>query len=418
MKFLDYIRGNRRGKYARQVEYDALSDPFLAEAIEGFDSVDGNHADQIARMQAQVLARTLASKNKRGAWKVAVAAVAFIALIGGYFRLMNHQASMMTAQEAENGSYINLYAPDEYIEKKRDELTAMQQNNVSTIDALQPVVDIANLHDVIKPNEVLIVYLPQDYSQPKPWELEELNKHGRQNLPQTEAEARNQELAEAVGVLPTAPALPAASIIEAKRDNVLTGRIVDQNNEPLIGASIAVKGTSNGAVTDVDGNFRLKVDDDKAKLVASYLGFESVEIPDPKNSKLISMKESTRSLSETVVVGYATSKKQSITGSISEISSDALAKSSVASKSKPIGGTKNYKKYLEDNKHKPALGECADKKGTVKLQFIVSEEDGSPKQVIVVQSLCKELDAEAIRLVKEGPKWSYSPAKVEVDIKF
>ena len=58
MKFLDYIQGVRRGKGAHRIEHEAMNDPFLSAAIEGYDSVAGNHAERIARMQASVLART------------------------------------------------------------------------------------------------------------------------------------------------------------------------------------------------------------------------------------------------------------------------------------------------------------------------------------------------------------------------
>lgn len=440
MMFLDYIRGNRKGENARKVEYDAMSDPFLADAIDGFDTVVGNHDEQIAALQKRVSDLTVTHKRKSGAWKIAAAAILVIALVGGYFVHMNHESSMMSAHQADNGTFIYLYAPDEYVEKKRQELTEMQEHNMQMGETINPIVEISNLHDVIKPHEIFIVYLP-NHTNLKDSELNELRDNlsesyyadnrntrteseaDRRNV-QAEARARadayNRQMAEATGVITAEPVMPAASIVYEKKDNVLKGRVVDEYNEPMIGAYIAEKGTSNGTVTDIDGNFTLKTSNDNPKLVASMIGYETIEISKLKDSQLITMKEDSRTLSETVVTGMGAARKQSMTGSKSTSPSIGFGglSSSVPSKSEPVGGMKNYKKYIEDNKRRPTSGECAQKKGTVKLQFFISEEDGSPKHIKVVKGVCKELDDEAIRLVREGAKWSYSPAKIKLDVKF
>ena len=115
MKFLNYIHGNRKGKEAHRIEKDAMEDPFLADAIEGYDSIPGNHAERIARMRSAITARS-ARKKPHGAWKVAVAAVGLIVVASGYFILMNHQSSMLTAHES-GGGYIDLYVPEDYVEQ-------------------------------------------------------------------------------------------------------------------------------------------------------------------------------------------------------------------------------------------------------------------------------------------------------------
>lgn len=90
----------------------------------------------------------------------------------------------------------------------------------------------------------------------------------------------------------------------------VTGKICDVNGEPLIGASIQVKGTAIGSITDIDGNYSLEVPND-AVLVISYIGYTSQEIPvGVKNVVNIALKEDTEVLDEVVVVGYGVQKNR------------------------------------------------------------------------------------------------------------
>ena len=103
------------------------------------------------------------------------------------------------------------------------------------------------------------------------------------------------------------------------------GQIVDAMGEPIIGASILEKGTTNGVISDIDGNFSLNVSAPNAIIVISYIGFKSLEHPasDP-NLKRIVMKEDTEVLDEVVVVGYGTQKKESLTGAVTVVGAKQL----------------------------------------------------------------------------------------------
>ena len=107
----------------------------------------------------------------------------------------------------------------------------------------------------------------------------------------------------------------------------ITGRVVDTKGEAAIGASILEKGTTNGTITDFDGNFKLTVGP-KAVLQISYIGYKTQEIPVSNKTKLnITMEEDTEVLDEVVVVGYGAQKKESVVGAISQVSSKELLKS-------------------------------------------------------------------------------------------
>lgn len=106
----------------------------------------------------------------------------------------------------------------------------------------------------------------------------------------------------------------------------ITGHVKDDNNEPLIGVSIIVKGTTNGVVTDYDGNFSIKVDSKQDVLVFSYIGFTSQEVTVGENTVLnVVLKDDTKLLDEVVVVGYGTQRKSDLTGGISTIDADKIA---------------------------------------------------------------------------------------------
>lgn len=99
----------------------------------------------------------------------------------------------------------------------------------------------------------------------------------------------------------------------------LRGVVYDENGDPVIGASVMVKGTSIGTATDLDGRFSLKVPS-KGTLVVSYVGYKSQEIALKGQSTLdIHLDVDAGSLDELVVVGYGVQKKATLTGSVSSV---------------------------------------------------------------------------------------------------
>ena len=109
-------------------------------------------------------------------------------------------------------------------------------------------------------------------------------------------------------------------------------------NEPLIGANVVVKGTTNGTVTDLDGKFTLEAAPNDI-LVISSIGFKSLEIKASDAAKgKITLQEDTQALDEVVVVGYGVQKKANLTGSVAHISAEAIESRSVASVSAALAG--------------------------------------------------------------------------------
>ncbi|MBD0825382.1 SusC/RagA family TonB-linked outer membrane protein [Aestuariibaculum marinum] len=109
----------------------------------------------------------------------------------------------------------------------------------------------------------------------------------------------------------------------------ITGRITDENGQPLPGANILEKGTANGVQSDFDGNFSLKVTNQGAVLVVSFLGYVTQEIQITEASFLdIGLKVDNNSLEEVVLVGYGTQRKKDVAGAISTVKGEDLVLSS------------------------------------------------------------------------------------------
>ncbi|MDR2919242.1 MAG: TonB-dependent receptor [Tannerella sp.] len=118
----------------------------------------------------------------------------------------------------------------------------------------------------------------------------------------------------------------------------INGVVLDNNNEPIIGANVIEKGTTNGAITDIDGNFSLNVSDN-AVLQVSYIGYLAQEVSIGNRTSLsIQLKEDTQALDEVVVVGYSTQKKVNLTGSVSTVNFENVSSRAITDASQILNG--------------------------------------------------------------------------------
>ena len=109
-----------------------------------------------------------------------------------------------------------------------------------------------------------------------------------------------------------------------QQSKLVKGKVVDKNGEPIIGANVVVKGTTNGTITDIDGNFSLEVSGN-AQLAISYIGYAAQEVAVNNQTNLtIRLAEDSEALDEVVVVGFATQKKVNLTGSVGVADTKAL----------------------------------------------------------------------------------------------
>lgn len=125
----------------------------------------------------------------------------------------------------------------------------------------------------------------------------------------------------------------------APQGRKITGIVVDAKGEPIIGANVVIKGTSQGTISDLDGKFSMEINNGDILLV-SFIGYNSKEIPvnDREQTIRAQLQEDTQKLDEVVVVGYGTQIKRAVTGSVQSIKSEEMADMPVAQLSQKMQG--------------------------------------------------------------------------------
>jgi TonB-linked SusC/RagA family outer membrane protein len=120
----------------------------------------------------------------------------------------------------------------------------------------------------------------------------------------------------------------------------IQGVVTDEKGNPLAGVTIKLKGTATGAVTDINGKFSLEVPGTNSTLIVSFLGFNTQEVLTNGHDALnIRLKETSKSLSEIVVVGYGTQKKANLTGSVGTVNTQDLESRPLTNTSQALQGT-------------------------------------------------------------------------------
>lgn len=131
---------------------------------------------------------------------------------------------------------------------------------------------------------------------------------------------------------------PQPAILQQTRK--ITGRILDENGEPLIGVSVMLKGTSNGTITNIDGDYTLSGDiTDKSVLEVTYIGMKKQEITVGNRTRInITMTSDNEMLDEVIVVGYGTQRKGNLTGSVSAVKSEKLTIAPIGNVTNALAG--------------------------------------------------------------------------------
>lgn len=184
------------------------------------------------------------------------------------------------------------------------------------------------------------------------------------------------------------------------------GQVLDAEGIPVIGASVLEKGTTNGVITDIDGNYSLNVSSKNAVVVISYIGYKTVELPasNPNLSKVI-LKEDTEVLDEVVVVGYGTQKKESLTGAVTVVDSKAFKEK--GSLSSPLAALQGQVPGVMISRSSSAPG---DESWSMNLRGSVSVNSIEPLVVVdgVAYTSVNDLrlinsnDIESINFLKDG----------------
>ena len=418
MKLLDYIRGLRKGKEAHRLEKESMQDPFLADAMDGYNQVEGNHEQRIEKLRMQVSAHSAKKKSTYAiTWSIAACLIIGFG-ISSYFLFLKQSMTdeVFIAEESVSIKLAEPAAPPTPAIPATPTVPATPQKEIALATTKvktdsTPISEItarqADKKDMIA--EIQTTSQPQGAPVAAVPMMEEVSEEtaALQEVVATidtfESESdKKMKLAKVATILP--------------QNNMIKGRVTDGKGEPLIGASVTYKGTNIGTITNMNGEFSLVKKDDKKRLTAEYIGYDPVEIQvDTSRTMLIAMNENKQALNEVVVVGYGAKKNKKST----TLGSDAKVKEQTEKEItlQPVIGKRSYQKYLKEHLVRPTDEKCAQVKGKVVLTFLINKE-GRPFYIKVKESLCESADKEAIRLIQEGPDWIYGNKLVEVTVKF
>jgi hypothetical protein len=376
--FLRYHSKELSGKERNSFERELQKDPFAEEASEGFSSI--SHEDvfkDISDLHKRIKIRT-GIKRRLPIYRIAASLALLMAITTIYFYVSRNKPVKTLADNSVQSNQMEISksqpikqspATEEiHTEKKLDsrnksESTSLQKRqseiakNIETTDKLP-------IAEVLKSDSI-----------------SDLTKNrGNANF-------KSQQMAAPVSIFARERSVSSYNV----RGKILSS----EDNLPLPGANVYVKGTKTGVVTDSEGNFNISLpDSNKRLLTANFIGMEPKEFMPKSDSEVkVTLEPSVASLSEVVVVGYGMDKKE-VTGAVN---------STKHTPATPVIGKSDFDKYIRNNLHRPDTT-TSGQRVVVVVSFLV-QTDGSIDSIRIVKSPGKSFSDEAIRILKSGPKW-------------
>ena len=402
MSLKNYIQGKRQGKNANQLEREALNDPFLQDAIDGFDSVQGEHLPVIEELERQIAQKTTKRPRHYRIW--ILSAAASLALLLGISTLMNNHEYIepqVAKQKIENeiDSLKQITVAKDTFGAEKQLAVDMHKSDVKSTFSRPKVVVKERVTQESSTDEIKLDLSSQPESVSSALIAEPI-----------QIETKKSDIVEVKPEQPTIRIRGAASLLTTKpatKSELIFGVVLDETNNPVIGANVKYYNGYAGTVTDINGRFTLPAPKDKSdKLVTSYIGYEKSVMVLPGDSAIIRLKPDNLAMNEVMLVG-STGRKKPLTRmnstSVDEALQGRVAGVDVRSSKKlRFFDESEFKKYFEINRN-PNI--CADKASSIMVGFYI-DASGKATNIQVINCDCAELEAEFKRLIKTCPAWT------------
>jgi TonB family protein len=431
-----YLQGKMTRQEMYELEKASLDDGFLADAMEGYAYLpDENHSSAISELKESLAAKVSGSGKvveMKGNWKqwYRIAAALFIILGSAaivykfVFKEKLNVENIAQQKAASTDSAVTTAAGADsnapITQNKNAAPSAIEKEKATTVelktDAVRETVAKA---DEIKEKEIIT----DDKTANAANVTNELSKA---EPPQALVkETENKSLAKKTESPDVLTNRSASGVIAPQvkntepvyktdkdqlinyRQNIFKGRVVDSKNEPLPFSKLSIKNDSFriGTYADANGYFSFVAPDSILEVDAKSVGFNNNSVTLQKGllaQNKIVLQENNQNLSEVVVTGYNAQRRKEIKQS----------RKDTAELTEPEDGWVNYDTYLTNNIEIPEKIKRKEIHGEVELSFDVNKK-GEAQNIKVQKSLSEELDKEAIRAVKEGPKWKPKKRKAK-----
>ena len=377
----DYLDGKLDAKTMHRVERLSLEDPFVAEALAGL-SQSPKRVQSLSLLQKQLQNRIAQKPVEQKRWQITSQRLSIAAAAAVLFVTVS---LLFWMREKDSRAQLAANTP-----KKVEVAIAAEQATV------KPEAEVAKVVAEAKDNAYASNPVKKQLSPvsaPAPQKRNEIQTFHSVTV----SEKKELETSR----IATSLQGRVAALRLANGRNTVNGVVYDEGKLPIAGASVKVKGQSIGAMTNEKGEFTLVLDSlmKNQKLSVSNIGYVGNEVDIKKGENLaIQLKADNNTLSEVVVVGYG-----------SDVANRALSASATFIKPEPVGGWAKFQAYLVDNNRLLTDKKPMGKHITVKFSL---DKDGTPFNISAFSTLTSlqlsiAEEQEAIRLLKEGPKWVF-----------
>jgi hypothetical protein len=368
-EFFRYVRDELTGKERNSLERKLQKNPFEEDALDGFSSISEQEAVEDISVLNEKLKRRISRKSGLVIYRIAgiVALLLTVSAVLVLTIIKNPDNQLAINTPGVESFEIIRNHPIIASESKDNKISSRASEEKKSVSGFDQNIDTPEKPEEISNDEV---------------------------VSESKAFASKEEIPRELIV-----SVPAAAMARKRSPNGYTvrGQVFSaEDNLPIPGANIQIKGTTNGAITNPDGNFSISLPDSSSNtLIASFIGMESKEIRANADSPVeIKLNSSSLALNEVVVTGYSSKK------------SDALEEEDISDymHPQPATGKSEFDEYVKNNLHRPDIADGG-KKVVVVLSFLVRT-TGQIDSIRIIKSPGKAYSDEAIRVIKSGPDWN------------
>jgi len=393
-----YLNGELDAHAMHQFEKEAQNDSFLMDALEGYEQLSTEQQKNLDELHSRLQHHANKANRRIVMWQIiSVAAFILIAVTIGGIWIYYHQPAVNKISLADKTKPIIIkvkaQADTDTISQPNSSNDQIALNNADKFVKHSPVSAKIRKHSsstaTIIPVQTAVAAVKKD-TEP----LNEMVVMGYTTQRKTDMEASAN-----------------VAIPDSLKKNI-KGLVRDENG-PLPGVTISIKGSAASTLTDSHGSFSIKAVPNKSVLDITCVGYNRKQVKIKKqDSLLISMQPISNALAEVMITGYGTQKKPVVTGSVATVNQDTNR----SSKSETGAEQPSLKEYLKNNAISPD-----GKTGVVKLSFTVNN-DNILSNFKVIESLSPKTDSAAIILIRNYPGWAKDttnkPENIKLKVKF